>query len=43
MPRNAVKYRDLWVAPGTKLFEALEKGDGKLAAELYKAAMTKGV
>lgn len=41
MPRNAVKYRDLWVAPGTKLFEALEKKDSKLAAELYRAAVEK--
>lgn len=39
MPRNAIKYRDLWVAPGTKLYDALERKDGKLAAELYKAAM----
>lgn len=39
MPRNAIRYRDLWVAPGTKLFEALERKDNKAAAELYKAAM----
>lgn len=39
MPRNAIKYKDLWVAQGTKLFEALEKKDTKLAESLYKEQM----
>ncbi|MEO9387177.1 MULTISPECIES: hypothetical protein [Chromobacterium] len=40
MPRNVIPYRDLWVAPGTRLYDALVvKKDQKLAAEIYEQVM----
>jgi hypothetical protein len=30
------RYRDVWVAPGTQMFEALEAGDTKKAAQIYE-------
>lgn len=33
---KAKPYRDTWAAPGSQLFEALEAGDAKKAAEIYE-------
>lgn len=35
MNKRAIRYRDTWAAPGSQLFEALEAGDMKKAAEIY--------
>lgn len=34
---KAKPYRDTWAALGSQLFEALEAGDAKKAAEIYEA------
>jgi hypothetical protein len=30
------RYRDVWIAPGTDMFAALEAGDMNKAAEIYE-------
>jgi hypothetical protein len=36
MNKNAIRYRDVMVAPGSQLFEAIQAGDTQRAAQIYK-------
>ena len=38
MSPKCVKYKDVYAAPGSDLFQALKDGDQKKAAEFYKSA-----
>lgn len=44
MPRNAIRYKEVMVAPGSQLYDLIQskdKDDAKKAAELYDDVMKK--
>lgn len=36
MPKNCIKYKDVWAAPNSDLFKAIKEGDMEKAAKIYK-------
>jgi hypothetical protein len=41
MPKDAIPYRDVMVAPGSMLHDAIMRKDLKKAEEIYKSVISK--